>query len=277
MSAILALVFGSPMKAQFKVKTAVTAITNAVEVDDRLLHLQQLLAWAFLDQKTGRRAGRTNRTTNARRIARLQLGEKVHPILRRLAKEDQTLSTEQQRLLERFFDLGGISKLVKDPSYRSLFKSFKENEKYTCLVFYIVDYLCRAAVAKRPKSQRTIAFAQNFVTAKGMSKATISQSWERYAPAAALIYATYLTWPHLKNCDLMEAEKQIFLLASDPQRLATFLGYAAHAAQALSATSATKVFTKSFLVVPTVQPALGPFSSNELRQIADVDRPSALR
>jgi hypothetical protein len=268
------------MKPQFKVKKAVIALKDEVKAEERLLHLLQLLAWAFLDQKAGKRAKRTHHTTNARRIARLYLGEKIDSILQQLAKEDRPLSLDQKRLLDHFLKSGGVAGVVKDPSYKSLFRKFKKNEKHTRFVFYIVRYLCRAADAKQPEYQRTIAFAQNFVLdveGFGISKSTLSQSWERYAPAAALIYSTYLTWPHLSSCELAELERQIRSLASDKPRIITFLGYAAHAAEVLSATSATKAFTNSFLVAPATRPIPAPFSPKELAGIAKIMTPSARR
>lgn len=263
-------------RPKFGTKKAIRVLLQSTDPDELYWELSRLLAWAFLDQKTGTRP---RDAKNARHVGHIILSQRVHENCPDIEKG--SINENVRQLLSAYKSFGGIKQGINTPTPRMLLQRFKKVEVETQFVFQVVDYLCRVeADGSLDKQKFTINFAKHFVEKMqkpapgqkpyGLSK--ISKIWEKYAPSAQMIYATYVVMPMLGE---IKSAKQMRLCLSnmsrDPSKVRSLIGYAAYAAAILAKTGARKVFTKSFKVANCEKPMLRQLSDEEKESIFRID------
>lgn len=263
-------------KPRFSTKEAVRVLSQRNDPAELYWEVFRLLAWAFLDQKTGKQP---RDARNARHVGHIILSKRLHGHWRDV--ENGSINDDLRKLLVMYRRFGGIKRGITTPTPRTLMQRFKKVEAETRIVFQIVDYLCRVKGDESLGGPKfTINFAKHFVEKvqnppsdqKPYGNSKISKIWEKYAPSAAVVYAAYRMMPSLGNA---ESPKQISLwlreMSAEPHTVRRLIGYAAYAADVLAEMAVRKVFIKSFQVAPREQFSLEPFSIQERDAINNID------
>jgi hypothetical protein len=263
-------------KVEFSTRETVRVLSESNDPAELYWAVFRLLAWAFLDQKTGKQQ---RGARNARHVSHILLSKRLHENW--IEIEKGSINDALQQLLITYRTFGGIKRGIVTPTPRTLMQRFKKIEVETRIVFQIVSYLCRVKADESLDAKKfTINYAKEFVKKvqkprsdkKPYGDSKISKIWEKYAPSAPVVYAAYRIMPTLGNA---ESPEQISLwlreMSVEHNRLRRLIGYAASAADVLAETTARKVFTKSFADAPREKFSLESFSEQEWEVISAID------
>ena len=256
--------------------------------------LAQLLAWAILDQRPGKRPPkeardgsdqpkkRKIRTANAKQAGQITLAYLLDRHLIRGQTGSEEYNEKLRLMLALFMEGGGFASCFKGWGAKSLLYDVKGASRELGYVCRIVDFMCR--YSKRPGVAEndpnfTIESAKSFVamwahedeTTYGKSK--IAKIWEQYKNAAPYIFAFYrfLSFRLNKANSPDEIVDWLEKLASDQERLIQLLGRAAYASDVLSG-KARNVRQSDFKNIERVAPSMRPFNEQELDVISSIDR-----
>lgn len=260
----------------FSTKETVNVLSESNDPAELYWAVFRLLAWAFLDQKTGKQP---RSARNARHVGHIIISKRLHENWQEIEKG--SINDALRQLLIMFRKFGGIKRGITTPTPRTLMQRFTKIEAETRIVFEIVNYLCRVDADKSLDAKKfTINYAKEFVRQmqkppsdkKPYGESKISKIWEKYAPSASVVYAAYLIMPSLGNAGSAEQiSRWLREMSVEPDRVRYLIGYAGSAADVLAKTTVRKVFIKSFANAPRKKLPLDSFSAKEREVISAID------
>ena len=174
--------------------------------------LAQLLAWAILDQRPGKRPPkeardgsdepkkRKIRTANAKQAGQITLAYLLDRHLSRGQTGSEEYKEKLRLMLALFMACGGFASCFKGWGAKHLLYDVKDANRQLGYVYRIVDFMCR--YSKRSGAAEydpnfTIESAKSFVQLwahegkAGYQNSKIAKIWERYKNAAPYIFAIY--------------------------------------------------------------------------------------
>jgi hypothetical protein len=256
--------------------------------------LAQVLAWAILDQRPGKRPlkgaqlgsdepkRRKIRTANAKQAGQITLAYLLDRHLKRGQFGSEEYKEKLRLMLAVFMECGGFASCFKGWGTKSLLYDVKRANRELGYVYRIVDFMCR--YNKRPEAAEndpnfTIESAKSFVelcaheenATFGISK--IAKIWEQYKNAAPYIFAVYrffsLRLKKAKSID--EIVDWLERFVSNQRRLTRFLGHAAYASDVLAG-KARNVRRSDFKNIERLAPPIRPFTEIELNIVSSINR-----
>lgn len=244
--------------------------------------LAQLMAWAILDQKPGKRppkgtpSKRRIRTRSAKQAGHITL---AHLLDRRLKRNTKNDSSELKLMLSLFLQCGGFAGCFKSWGEQDLFYDIKHAERDLGYVYRIVRYLCRYHKHHGEDANYTIETAKAFVKLSAHEgkmtyrSSKIGQIWEKYKNSAPYIFAIYRHYNRsiAKADDVDQIVDWLERFSSKKNRLIRLVGVAAFAADVLLG-KARNVRRSDFKECERVEPPLPPFSAHEWNIITATDR-----
>jgi hypothetical protein len=280
---------------KFRPGRAVRILADQPEHDEAaFVHtwaLAQLLAWAILDQRPGKRPPkeprrgsdepkkRKIRTANAKQAGQITLAYMLDRHLRRGQPGSEEYKEKLRLMLAVFMECGGFASCFKGRGAKDLMYDVKRANRELGYVYRIVDFMCR--YSKRSEAAKndphfTIESAKSFVeqyATEGYGLSKISKIWERYKNAAPYIFAvyTFFSFRLEKAKSIDEIVDWLEKFASDRERLTRFLARAAYASDVLTGI-ARNVRQSDFENIERLAPPLRPFTETELVIINNIDR-----
>jgi hypothetical protein len=288
-------VIRSPMELEkFRPGRAVRILADQPKNNEtaflRTWALAQLLAWAILDQRPGKRPPkearlgsdkpkkRKIRTANAKLAGQMRLACLLDRHLSRGQTGSEEYKEKLRLMLALFMECGGFASCFKGWGARDLLYDAKDANRQLGYVYRIVDSMCRYSKrsgATENDPNFTIESAKSFVeryATKGYGPSKISKIWERYRNAAPYIFAVYrfFSFRLEKAKSIDEIVDWLEKFASDRERLARFLARAAFASDVLAG-KARNVRQLDFENIERIAPPLRPFNDTELAIINNND------
>jgi hypothetical protein len=246
--------------------------------------LAQLLAWAILDQRPGKRGANPKmRTVNAKQAGQVAL---AYLLDRHVRRGQAGSAIDHQTLLDMlglYLRLGGFAAYLQGRGAKSLVSGAKNANRELGYVYRIVDYMCGYKKYGGDETKFNIESAKTFVQKwehedKMYGPSMTSKTWEKYKNAAPYIFASYRFFS-LQLRGKISPDKVVDWLkrfASDQKRLTRFVGRAAYAADILAG-DARKVRQRDFEDVERIAPRIRPFTDEELVIIGSIDRKAEVR
>jgi uncharacterized protein YifE (UPF0438 family) len=283
---------------KFRPRRAVSVLAERPEHNEAaFVHtwaLAQVLAWAILDQRPGKRPSkganlgsdkpkkRKIRTGNAKQAGQITLAYLLDRHLRRGQPRSEEYVEKLRLMIVVFMECGGFASSFKGPGAEDLFDDVKDANRELGYVYRIVDFMCR--YGQRPEGTEndpnfTIESAKSFVefcahedeATYGLSK--IGKIWEKYKNAAPYIFAvhTFSSFRPEKAKSVDEIIDWLERFTSKQKRLMRFLARAAYASDLLRG-KARNVRKSDFKDIERVAPPIRPFTGTELDIISSIDR-----
>jgi hypothetical protein len=268
---------------KFRPLWAVAILANDPEEEKRAFlqpwALAQLLAWAILDQRPGKRGKKPKiRTVNAKQAGQIALAYLLDRYVNRTETgapiDDQTLRS----MLALFLRFGGFAASFQGRGAKGLVSSARKANRELGYVYRIVDYMCRYKRYGDGEVKFNIESAKTFVQKweheeKIYSASKISKIWEKYKNAAPYIFALYpFFWRGLQRAITPdEVMDWLEKCTSDQERLTRLVGRAAYAADIL-AEQARNVRQRDFEDIERIAPPMRPFAQDERSIIRSIDR-----
>jgi hypothetical protein len=201
---------------KFRPRRALRILANQPKRDEapflRTWALAQLLAWAILDQRPGKRrpkevrdrADESKRRRKIRTRDAKQAGQITLAYLLDRHVSDRISSEEYKEKLELmlglFMGCGGFSSCFKGGGADGLLYDVKRANRHLGYVYRIVDFMCRYKKHSRAAKNDpnfTIESAKSLIAQwahEGVATYKVSKIgriWERYRKAAPYIFAVY--------------------------------------------------------------------------------------
>jgi hypothetical protein len=256
--------------------------------------LAQVLAWAILDQRPGKRQPKGAQpdsdkpkrrkilTTNAKQVGQITLAYLLDRHLRRGEPGSEEYKEKLGLMLAVFMECGGFASCFKGWGTKILLDDVTRASRQLGYVYRIVDFMCRYkkhSGAAENDPNLTIESAKSFIALWAhegdatYEVSNIGRIWEKYNKAAPYIFAVYrfLSFRLDKAKSIDEIVDWLEKFASDQERLSRFLGRAAYASDVLAGT-ARNVRRSDFKNVERVAPLIRPFAEPELVIIGSIDR-----
>jgi hypothetical protein len=249
--------------------------------------LAQLLAWAILDQRPGKKApkkaGKTTtrakiRTVNARQAGQITLAYLLDRYLARVQQGSVSFDDQAvHAMLVLFLRFGGFAASLQGRSAKALLSSAQaKSERELRYVYKIVDYLCRYKAHVGDDEKFNIESAKSFIElseGEGYGVSKISKIWEKYKNAAPYILGSYPFFRRGLQNSITPKEVMDWLekFTSDQRRLDRLIGRVAYAADILTG-KARKVRQGDFKDIRRVVPPTRRFTQDELDIISSIDR-----
>jgi hypothetical protein len=266
--------------AKFRPAWAVALLANDPEEEKRAFlqpwALAQLLGWAILDQRPGKRGVNPKiRTVNAKQAGQVAL---AYLLDRHVKRVQAGSATDHQTLLDMlglYLRLGGFAASLQGRGAKSLVSSAKGANNDLRYVYKVVDYMCRYKQYGGDKLNCNIESAKSFIElseGNGYSRRNISTCWEKYKKAAPYIFASYQLFSRGLQKTITPDEVMDWLekFTSKQKRLTRFVGRAAYAADILTG-HARKVRQRDFEGFDRIAPPMRSFTKEELAIIGGID------
>jgi hypothetical protein len=248
--------------------------------------LAQLLAWAILDQRPGKRLLKKAtdaptrpkiRTVNAKRAGQIALAYSINRYLARAGSAIDFKTLEPMLIL--FIRFGGFAAFLQGRGAKGLLSDARKAIRDLRYIYMIVKYMCRYGKHGDDKLKFNIESAKTFVEKwepegdKTYKSSAISKIWERYKNAAPYIFASYpfLQRGFQKGITPDEVMDWVEKFTSDQRRLDRLVGRAAYAADILAG-KARNVRQRDFEGVERVAPPMPLFIQDEISIISSIDR-----
>ena len=253
--------------------------------------LAQLLAWAILDQRPGKRPPKEGRdgsdqpkkrkirTANAKQAGQITLAYLLNRHLSRGQTGSEEYNEKLRLMLALFMECGGFASCFKGWGAKHLLYDVKDANRELGYVYRIVDFMCRyseRSEVTKNDPHFTIESAKSFIeqyAQEGYGPSKISKILEQHKNAAPYIFAAYRFFSfRLKKAKSID-DIVVWLekFASDQKRLTRFLARAAFASDVLTG-KARNVRQSDFENIERVAPPIRPFTEVELTIINNIDR-----
>jgi hypothetical protein len=272
---------------RFKPRQSVKILNKDPESDAAFLKtwaLARLLGWSILDQTPRRQRPQASRTSfrsrNARQVGHIILAHLLDQRVDEVHSESRKNDPVLPLMICLVRECGGFSVGLHGPGANILLRKAKKSAIELQYVYLITQFMCRYRKYLPDGDKFQIASAKLFVEQNflkgpyGPSK--ISQIWEQYKHAAPYIFAGFSMVRKLSRMKkLEEAVEGLKWVTSNQQRLARFLGVAAHAADILDI-QAHNIRVSDFRNITRVAPRLRQFNEVELACINSISRKEAI-
>lgn len=199
---------------KFRPGRAVRILAEPPEYDEAAFlytwALAQVLGWAILDQRAGKRQPKGAQpefrstkkrrkiwTANAKQAGQMTLTYLLDRHLRRGQPGSEEYKEKLQLMLAVFMECGGFASCVKSLGAKSLLDDVKRANRELGYVYRIVDFMCRYSKASDEAENDpnfTIESAKSFVeqyATRGYGPSKVGKIWDQYKSAAPYIFAIY--------------------------------------------------------------------------------------